>query len=958
MERFADRARDLENCRYVPPLVRIVAFDTADEVQALAHYLSDGRTVNLERDQEFLHCRYKVPEVVRGLHYFPQVARWFPRDEMEVLSRQIMDVNQGAPGRMRKFGRLAMFLKRDTILAWILQAAMSVKEPGNIHNAETLGFDVPDGTTGVDFYLVASLCGGTGSGMFLDLAYLLRYHLATLGQRMSNGYYAFLVLPDAFGGMPEVDRAGVRANAYAALKELDHYMNDNPFSCDYGGGVALDKVVGKPVTMCYLMDGAAEDGSYRLRDVNYVAKIVAEAVYIHMSNPVNVAGQSVLTASGQYLGQDVRGRCSAYSSLGMATRFVPHERLLEYCTSRLSAELTDLVLDPEQMAHQPDPAAAQAAQERWQERITGAKAAFLTSNEADLVALSGRLQADAQGGKVIGEPFSVLSYRFQPPRQQADQLEVARKGADADLIPQLAEVIQANERVLIRKIGEALQQTVKDQLDDRSRGPKFALEFLESLRKSYVEWEKEAEREEEKFRPLRGTAGNNVGIAIADLRRYVQSTIRTTFRRGKCRSLLENCVQALNEYTRIHLEVARWAALRRILVTLRGEAMGGGEGTLGIRQLKGRCNRLMTQLDALRQRLEVSKSGSRPQQDKATVIFERPLFQTEGEYERIYVRHVLPDSEEEWPRPPVQRVTYLRGLQQRLEEFFALSSVSALSYWADIPEREILRQLREYAQVVFAPLEAISVERAVEIKREWGEEIAPREVFQALDEGAVPWLPYVEAELMAFNLPYSIKMLGVGDPGQSEIWDAAQGVAGIGHATTRDMRSVLLFNTKHGFTAASLSCMEDMSLHYDHALDPELRRDRRPLHLDTESEYLEEPVPDRTPLRDFALAMGLGLVKEGTRDGKRCVYLDAGEQVWLAEGTGPEGLAESLRKLRASPDNLELAQRAVTQRLTGEHEPENLRLLTDYAKGLSELPSQTVFQRRVAEEILHYISGD
>jgi hypothetical protein len=227
------------------------------------------------------------------------------------------------------------------------------------------------------------------------------------------------------------------------------------------------------------------------------------------------------------------------------------------------------------------------ARGRWHRAIEEAKEDFLTQNKASLDALSTRLQTDAKGGSVISQPFNVLQFSAHQPRQQPELLDVAHRSAVSELIPELTEVIRANEGALARDLSDALERTVRAQAGDPSRGPGFALGFLDSLRQTFAEWEEEAAWCERQSRFLALTAGNDVAIAIADLRRYVQSRLRAhVFGRGRSRAALSNCAEALNEYTRSHLEAAKWAAARHILVTLRGGDAVGGEGSVtGVKQL-------------------------------------------------------------------------------------------------------------------------------------------------------------------------------------------------------------------------------------------------------------------------------------------------------------------------------------------------------------------------------------
>ena len=75
-------------------------------------------------------------------------------------------------------------------------------------------------TNRVRVYVVTNLAGGTGSGMFLDLAYNIRALLKQAGYQQPDVVGLFL--------LPNVDRNRTRTltlgNACAALSELVHYF--------------------------------------------------------------------------------------------------------------------------------------------------------------------------------------------------------------------------------------------------------------------------------------------------------------------------------------------------------------------------------------------------------------------------------------------------------------------------------------------------------------------------------------------------------------------------------------------------------------------------------------------------------------------------------------------------------------------------------------------------------------
>ena len=74
---------------------------------------------------------------------------------------------------------------------------------------------------GINVYVVGTLCGGTCSGMLIDMAYLLRNLIGTGNANEVNGI--FTMYDQLSAGSTEDDTATRAANCYASLSELNFY---------------------------------------------------------------------------------------------------------------------------------------------------------------------------------------------------------------------------------------------------------------------------------------------------------------------------------------------------------------------------------------------------------------------------------------------------------------------------------------------------------------------------------------------------------------------------------------------------------------------------------------------------------------------------------------------------------------------------------------------------------------
>jgi hypothetical protein len=129
-------------------------------------------------------------------------------------------------GTHRQFGRMAFMLNYNEVRARIETHIADVLNAAATADSEALdGATVEQNT--IEIVIVTSLAGGTGAGMFLDVAYVVKDVFRT-NARLKNlkSKYSTLIaiLPTPFE--PHVDDSTYRKfqqNAYASLLELEHY---------------------------------------------------------------------------------------------------------------------------------------------------------------------------------------------------------------------------------------------------------------------------------------------------------------------------------------------------------------------------------------------------------------------------------------------------------------------------------------------------------------------------------------------------------------------------------------------------------------------------------------------------------------------------------------------------------------------------------------------------------------
>jgi eukaryotic-like serine/threonine-protein kinase len=103
-------------------------------------------------------------------------------------------------------------------------------------------------------YLVTGLAGGTGGGMYLDMAYALRARLRRMGYEFPE-IIGIMLIPPADSSTAPPQALG---NTYAALLELNHFSRpDTTFVAHYDDRFGVLREKSAPFTQCYLMPGSA-----------------------------------------------------------------------------------------------------------------------------------------------------------------------------------------------------------------------------------------------------------------------------------------------------------------------------------------------------------------------------------------------------------------------------------------------------------------------------------------------------------------------------------------------------------------------------------------------------------------------------------------------------------------------------------------------------------------------------
>ncbi|HEV7506939.1 MAG TPA: tubulin-like doman-containing protein [Thermoanaerobaculia bacterium] len=335
VDRIAARAERLPNWEsQLQPLTHFVSVDTNELDQNKLIHIPPGNRLNIAAfDKARVIDGYRRSKDEQALQWLDQGYQ--PRPGYK----------PGA-GQIRVESRLGFFYHSPEIRERLRQLVQESLRPGiTWRQAVPPKYNV---------YLVCTLAGGTGSGSFLPMAYLLQAVISELNWQprvVGNLLLSTLMLEK---NAPEL-HPDIHANTYAALKELEHLTKldykqvkdegrtSEPFVyCRDVNSAGITRVTTRPFFLSFLFDRPAH---VHLSDVEAA---VADASYLQVFTPImdNLAGEldnyeknledlTRFPGDLKHVGQGYSKNFGAFGAVGMV---LPGADLLEYAARRFAAE--------------------------------------------------------------------------------------------------------------------------------------------------------------------------------------------------------------------------------------------------------------------------------------------------------------------------------------------------------------------------------------------------------------------------------------------------------------------------------------------------------------------------------------------------------------------------------------------------------------------------------------------
>ncbi|WP_414529818.1 tubulin-like doman-containing protein [Nodularia chucula] len=333
---IVDRYGDLKNL----PIVSFIHIDTDKAASQVAGIRSGSTYHGIDlsfKESEKVSATMSSRDVTmfvegleRRLEYdsygpYDHIGRWFPPQ----LLRDIKAVEEGAKG-IRPVGRLAFFHNYQEI-----KTAIEAAENRTIGHEGVL---LQSGLTiepGLSIFVVGSLCGGTGSGMFLDVAYSLR---KLYSEQISQIFGYLVISPELYG-----NTANMNANTYAALKELDYYsIPGTTFqSCYDIENLEIIQEKRPPFDYAYLL--SAQTGKeYKILSQGKLCNVIAHKIALEFSGelaPVIKGNRDNFLQHIIQQDQHPRPNNQRYLTFGLSAIYFPRDIIIQIALTKVSLEV-------------------------------------------------------------------------------------------------------------------------------------------------------------------------------------------------------------------------------------------------------------------------------------------------------------------------------------------------------------------------------------------------------------------------------------------------------------------------------------------------------------------------------------------------------------------------------------------------------------------------------------------
>jgi hypothetical protein len=265
-----------------------------------------------------------MADMVRELKQTCNNPGWLPD------SRIVLSAGLGAGG-IRSCGRLAMWGRNQrgdnfrNVIEAIKNAHSRVM---NVNNNDKNSSNKPA------VIVTGSLTGGTGSGVFIDMGYIVRHVIPSI-----KDIYGLFMLPSNPATM--MGNEVMYGNAYGALKDLDYFNKvENNYVAKWPSGFDKNEEA-PPYELVQFISQDRQDGSPAIGSLDGLYKLAGLFLFLNIAGIYEKRRERLVDAAGNSL-------IGKYGTFGLSAIQFPKDQIQELLAAKLSIELCTRMAHPTQ----------------------------------------------------------------------------------------------------------------------------------------------------------------------------------------------------------------------------------------------------------------------------------------------------------------------------------------------------------------------------------------------------------------------------------------------------------------------------------------------------------------------------------------------------------------------------------------------------------------------------------
>lgn len=740
-------------------IIRLISFDTDDRLPEVRR--KNGQVARLSTDEgEFINIGY-VPttNVMRNLDRYPEIKDWLPAD------MPIPAITQGAR-MVRLLGRLSLFYHFRKIADAIdpqIRRLRHLLLPGQTigDSASGQGAGRVTATPGMNVFLVSSVCGGTGAGTFIDMAYLIRHFCGRIISPEFVFINGVLTLPTAF---PTVRaQARIKANAKACLDDLDDLMKLG-FEEKYPDGHRVIFPRHAPFNVCYLVD-AVNSAGYALSGLDELAPMLASSIFLQTASQVGPATKSRWD-NIESVTRIFDGRITGYSGLACAKLVFPSEQMVTACSEQFCQTFIRELLPQTEQTHNAEPVVRD----------------FVNQNRLSREALLSEILRGQGKQQRITVSISNQALEGVEIDQMTSGVQRVVQRAEQRLSEQYAAQMQANLDEVESAITKALAGKINELLNDPAHGLVAANGFVKQLELHLAELSETLTEARVQIEEKLNSDTQHCSDAFRALNQAVGS--RIPILRGR------EVSRTSNEYIRCQDQ-----RLRNLLSLRQHEHVLQLIAKLsdGIAQQRRTLTTLHERLANIAHELAVG-ADDRFDMDKALENLSQSIVTSQEAQD--YYQRLLP-ARSQWIN-------------------LAIDHCGPISTWQQWTHQALKDRLLQFARQPFRQLQEINVEQFMEQQKQGNDEIIGHWLTM-IRSRSVPFWNWLKGQGSLRDDPEEIRVLGVPHQERSVFLDAPQ--RGEELISTNDPQVISMLSTEHGLPSSALKAYVEYEYEYESYLN-------------------------------------------------------------------------------------------------------------------------------------------